>query len=355
LSYNRADQAWAEWISWVLEEAGSNVLLQAWDFEPGCNWVELMDRGVAGAGRTVAVLSAAYLGSEYGAAEWRSAWAMDPSGWNRKLIPVRVEPCERPGLLTNVVGIDLFGVDEAEARRGLHDGTSPARSGRRKPSAPPPFAGRADTRSARPRFPGALPAIWNVPFRLPSFHGRDFELSRIRFAFAENPNVLTLSGLGGVGKSQCAIEYAYRNADAYDIVWWINAEQPALFADQFASLAAELGIGLDDDSMRAMKDARATLRQQNRWLLILDNAEDAHDVQAILPGGAGHVLVTTRRSSFGQLGTVLELDVLERADAIALLRRRVEQLPEPEAAELCVRLGDLPLALEQAGAFCGGP
>src|SRR5580700_4865724 len=116
VSYTRADQPWAEWIAWVLEEDGHRVLIQAWDFVPGSNWIQSMQAGTRDAARTVAVLSEAYLNSVFGSAEWQAALASDPDGSSRKLLVARVEECQRPGLLAAVVGIDLFGVPEAAAK-----------------------------------------------------------------------------------------------------------------------------------------------------------------------------------------------------------------------------------------------
>ena len=115
VSYTQADLAWAEWIAWILEEDGHRVLVQAWDFVPGTNWVQGMQAGTRDAARTIAVLSPDYLASVYGGAEWQAAWASDPEGTGRKLLTVRVVECNRPGLLAGVVGVDLFGLDEAAA------------------------------------------------------------------------------------------------------------------------------------------------------------------------------------------------------------------------------------------------
>ena len=93
------------------------------------------------------------------------------------------------------------------------------------------------------------------------------------------------------------------------------------------------------------------LRGRDRWLLVFDNAEDPQEIGPLLPGGAGQVLITTRRSGFRSLGGVLDLDTLDRADAIALLRRRAPGLPDAGADQLAARLGDLPLALDQAAAY----
>ena len=95
---------------------------------------------------------------------------------------------------------------------------------------------------------------------------------------------------------------------------------------------------------------RRALRSRDRWLLIFDNAEDWQQIWSLLPGGTGHVLITTRRGGFCVLGSVVDLDILDRAEAIALLRRRVPDLAEAQAGQLAERLGDLPLALDQAAA-----
>ena len=168
ISYTQADRAWAEWIAWVLEEDGHEVLVQAWDFVPGSNWIQGMQAGVARAARTIAVLSPAYLESEYGTAEWQAAWASDPAGAQRKLLVTRVTDCDRPGLLAGVVSVDLFGTTEAEARARLRTMVSSAITGRAKPEVPPVFPGPGDAaRAAVSR--GAAEGV-EGPGPQPEFH-----------------------------------------------------------------------------------------------------------------------------------------------------------------------------------------
>jgi hypothetical protein len=154
VSYTQADRAWAEWIAWTLEEDGHQVLVQAWDFPPGSNWVQGMHSGIQDAARTIAVLSRDYLKSVFGGAEWQAAWRQDPEGTDRKLLTVRVSDCERSGLLAGVVGVDLFGVDERTARTRLREMVATAMTGRAKPAVAPQFPGERAL-SHEPPFPGA--------------------------------------------------------------------------------------------------------------------------------------------------------------------------------------------------------
>jgi TIR domain/NB-ARC domain len=362
VSYTQADRAWAEWIAWTLEEDGYRVLVQAWDMVPGSNWIARMQDGVREADRTVAVLSAEYLGSVYGGAEWRAAWAQDPAGAGRKLLPVRVRPCEWEGLglLAGVVGVDLVGLDEAAAAARLRSKVSAAVSGRAKPPAAPGFPGPGGRRAVpRARFPGGMPRVWKVPARNPNFTGRGGEMAAVAAVLAAGPRVTVQSvrGLGGVGKTQLAAEYAYAYAGDYDLVWWVTADEPALIADQFAALAAGLGLEPDSDPEAVRAQVHEALRGAGDWLLVFDNADTVDGIRGWLPGGPlpagvrGYVIITTRRGGFASVGTVLDLDVIGTRDAVALLRTRVPGLEQETGELIAAELGRLPLALEQAAAY----
>jgi hypothetical protein len=152
ISYTSPDRAWAEWIAWTLEEAGYTTVIQAWDFRPGSNFALEMQSAAATAERTIAVFSPDYFASRFSASEWAAAFASDPDGLKRKLIPVRIRECREEGLLKQVVHIDLTGLDEITAKRHLVMGIKP---GRAKPDAKPTFPGAEQSgKSPAPAFPG---------------------------------------------------------------------------------------------------------------------------------------------------------------------------------------------------------
>jgi hypothetical protein len=203
LSYIGVDRAWAEWIAWQLQAAGYTVVLQAWHFDPGVNFVEAMHQASMDTKRTIAVLSPDYFTARFTQSEWQAAFVQDPTGEKGLLVPVRVRRCDPPGVLAALVYIDLVGLAEDVAQEKLLTGVR----GSNSPTTAPSFPGASlRTVPTRPRFPGLLPPIWNVPHqRNPHFTGRDQLLDTMYQALSSGqPAALTqaLSGLGGIGKTQ---------------------------------------------------------------------------------------------------------------------------------------------------------
>ena len=116
VSYNKADRIWAEWIGWVLEEAGYSTSIQAWDFRPGGNFVLEMQKATTETEKTIAILSNDYLTAEFTQPEWADAFARDPSGNSRTLLPIRVAKCKPTGLLATRIYADLVGLNPKEAK-----------------------------------------------------------------------------------------------------------------------------------------------------------------------------------------------------------------------------------------------
>lgn len=201
----------------------------------------------------------------------------------------------------------------------------------------------------------ALPQAWNVPAHNPNFTGRGRELAALAEGLAAGSTV-TVRGLGGVGKTQLAAEYAHARAGDYEVVWEIAAEEPASIADQFTELAARLGLRPEIVPEKLQAQVRDRLRAAAGWLLIFDDADRVEEIQPWLPGGApspagsGHVIVTTR-GGFSAPGPAMDLDVIDVADAVRLLRYRVPDLDQAAGEQIAGELGRLPLALEQAAAY----
>ncbi|WP_157891959.1 MULTISPECIES: FxSxx-COOH system tetratricopeptide repeat protein [Frankia] len=354
VSYTGVDQGWAEWVAWQLEAAGYTVRIQAWDFGAGAHFVTEMHQAAQTAARTVAVLSAAYVSSAFAEAEWQAAWATDPSGRDRKLLVFRVEDCDRPGLLAQTVSVDLFGVDRTAAASRL---VAAVRGERGKPTAEPLFPG-GPVRPARsasgvePVFPGRLPAAWNVPGRNRLFTGRAAQLEQVRTGLGGGPvAVSALYGMGGVGKTQLAVEYAWRHAADYSLVWWVDAEQTTLLAEKIAALARPLGLPTGGPVPEVAAAVLAALGRRAGWLLVFDNADNPAALRRWLPAGPGHILITSRHPGWDPLAATVDVDLFPRGESVALLTRRLPDLNPTIADQLAEELGDLPLALAQAAAY----
>ncbi|WP_307873764.1 toll/interleukin-1 receptor domain-containing protein, partial [Frankia sp. AgB1.9] len=272
VSYTGVDVRWAEWVAWTLEAAGHEALIQAWDFGPGSHFVGEMQKALGGDRRTVAVVSAAYLTSVFATEEWQAVWAADPAGARRLLLVVRVQDCERPGLLRQIVSVDVFGVDEGVARNRL---LSAVALGRRKPAVAPGFpvsgdGGRSAGAGVAPVFPVDLPAVWNVPPRLARFVGREALLAGVAEELAAwgVAAVCAVQGAGGMGKTALAVEYAHRHMDDFDVVWWVPGQNAELAAGQVAALGVALGLGEGADWVAVAGQLR---RLGARWLVVVDN------------------------------------------------------------------------------------
>ncbi|HET8660181.1 MAG TPA: FxSxx-COOH system tetratricopeptide repeat protein [Micromonosporaceae bacterium] len=208
--------------------------------------------------------------------------------------------------------------------------------------------------------PGVQPLVWGgVPPHNVNFVGREGLVEKVRASLHQHdlvPTVLqsALYGLGGVGKTQLATEYAYRFRSEYRLVWWIPAENELSIVRSFVSLARKLGLPERADASENVEAARDALRKDpryGRWLLIFDNAEDPDTVRQYLPGGWGHVLVTSRSKEWEVERSAVEVDVFSAEESVQLLTQRWKGITRAEAERLAERLGHLPLALVQAAAF----
>ena len=201
------------------------------------------------------------------------------------------------------------------------------------------------------------PRIWNVPNRNADFTGRDAILERLHDELAGGRKAAVLAralyGLGGVGKTQVALEYAHRYQADYDLIWWIPAEQPQGISLALADLAERLGFQAGENAVEAAKAALERLRRNTvgRWLLIFDNADDPRDLEPYLPTGPGHMVITSRNQGWVHRAEPLEIGIFTRDESIAHLMRHVPGLDSRAAEKISAAVGDLPLAIEQAAAW----
>ncbi|MEM9484320.1 MAG: tetratricopeptide repeat protein, partial [Cyanobacteria bacterium P01_F01_bin.116] len=338
------------------------------DFRPGGNFVLDMQRAAAETDKTLVVLSEDYLNAEFTQPEWAAAFADDPTSLQRKVIPVRVGDCKPSGLLRPIVYVDLVDLEADDARQAILD----ALPERLKPESEPAFpkANQSKKPNKPPAFPAAKP--WNVPYeRNPFFTGRESVLQTLHQQLNQDcavaiSQIQAISGLGGIGKTQTAVEYAYRYRDEYEAVFWVRADTEVELSSGFGAIAQLLDLPQKDEPDAVVQAVKLWLTRNSNWLLIFDNADRPELVQDFKPrlnvaGVRGHLLITSRAQDFQDLGIArpLEMETLEPEEALDFLWRRAgrgelsdQQNADIKAAQqLAAELGYLPLALEQAAAY----
>jgi tetratricopeptide (TPR) repeat protein len=338
-----------------LREAGHRVEIDVWDWRTGDNFIERMTDAMQRATAVVALFSNNYFDRDrWTREEWTSIIAR-----RERLIPLAIEPltaADIPDILSAAIRKDLYGLDEQAAIVALHNAVDGPTGPLEKPGFPGAPTGAPLTRGAlgdqRPRVPsgaGIVPQVWNVRDRNPHFSGRETQIAVVRDSLLGGRRTVALHGLGGIGKTQIALEYAHRFASQYDTVWWIDAEQADQILVRYTELAARLGIAKPDGG--TSHNTRALieyLRTQDRWLVILDNADDPRHFEGLIPTGPGHVLITSRNPAWGDRVHSFNLGVFAPDDSRAYLTTRISGIPTEQAVGLAEDLGHLPLALAQA-------
>jgi Tfp pilus assembly protein PilF len=196
-----------------------------------------------------------------------------------------------------------------------------------------------------------------LPARNPVFTGRAGPLADLAGKLAGGPvAVVAVRGLGGVGKSQLALEYAHRERKSgrYRVAGWVRADSPVTVAEDLAALGPLLRLPQDGTTGERATDVVAALGSRRDWLLVFDNAHRPGDLRGWLPGGAGYVLITSRDRAWSGTAAQLDLDTFTRAESVAFACQRSGCDDKKAAGELAVAVGDLPLALAQAAAYIDG-
>jgi tetratricopeptide (TPR) repeat protein len=200
-----------------------------------------------------------------------------------------------------------------------------------------------------------LPVGWEtVPFRNPNFTGREELLLNLQGQLSNSVTALVpqaLHGLGGVGKTQLAVEYAYRFRTDYDLIWWIPSERTDQVRSSLVELARTMNLDISTNTDQTVKTVLDALRQGNvyrRWLLIYDNAGLPEEVLPYFPHAAGNIMITSLCQDWVEAANTIQIDVFTREESVELIMRRGRGIMREDAYRLAERLGDLPLAVEQA-------
>jgi hypothetical protein len=365
VSYTSQDREWANWIGLELEALGHVPRIDNWEVSAGGNIMAWMEKRHDEADHLLCIVSKTYLKKPYSSLERQAGqWAAVTTRPNF-VLPVFIEQCEAPTLLAPLKRCDLYGLGEEDARAHLHSFLAPAA----KPTQAP-FPGGVIRAPAA--FPGKVPrdnqgekhdskaALSNIPIRVPRhFMGRDDALTDIEAALKRHEGrvaITALHGLRGVGKTTLAAAYADRQRGDYRATWWIRAQATSTLRADLIGLGIGLGwVSVDDKEEMAVDTVMERLRHEGEGiLLIFDNAIDANALEAYLPsGGAARVLVTSNAPHWRGVAEPVEIRLWPKEIGADFLTARTGRVAERAAAEaLSQQLGGLPLAHEQAAAYC---
>ncbi len=346
-----ADAGFAADIGHILENAGHRVILQQWDFA-NRNFMEAMHAALESGARVIALLSPDYLKSEHCMAEALNAIGHDPLNKRGRLIVMRAGECTPGGLFTALAFWDLLPLRGNAAL--LRETVLAAVSKERRKTA-------ADAAAAYWRAPRAV--LHDSIRAVPNFTGRREDLDALDKALwgdggqAVAITQAAVQGLGGVGKSTLAIQYAWDARGRYAGVWWLGADDAAGIADGIVALGAQFNPALAEVQDRA-EAARWTLAFladggfEKPWLLIYDNVTQPKALDGFLPRTGTHVLITTRWPDWQGRAAPVPLGVFAPQEAVDFLLKRTARADADGAAALARDLGHLPLALDHAAAYC---
>ena len=201
------------------------------------------------------------------------------------------------------------------------------------------------------------PRISQIPHpRNPNFIGREEYLERLHQELNSGKLAAVMqaiAGLGGIGKTQLALEYSYRYGSEYNVIWWVRSEQEETRLGDLQALGQALGQSRS--GMEVSQSITATLAWLDRndnWLLVFDNVEHPSHIRDLLPKARrGHIIITSRYAAWQEVAQTVSLTLWSRGEAISYLSQRTRQQNDTAAAAIAEALGYLPLALVQAAAY----
>jgi tetratricopeptide (TPR) repeat protein len=342
VSYTSSDRDWAFWIANELKALGHTSHIHEWEIKSGDDIYAWMEARHDAADHVLCVVSDAYLKAPYSTLERNAAVWQATSSRPGFVLFVAVSPCRLPTLADHIRRCELYGVPEDAARIRFRE-----------------FMSKRETPAAV-AFPGKVFAVSNIPIRVPGhFMGRDDPLAAIEAALAGDQGLLAVAalyGLRGVGKTTLAAAYAERHRGDYRATWWLKAQTEPTMRAGLIALGVRLNwVTSDEKEERALAAVLERLQHEGEGiLLIYDNAVDAGALEPYLPrGGGARVLVTTNAHAWRGVATPVEIGLWPKeTGADYLVARTGGEVERTAAEELSVALGGLPLAHEQAAAYC---
>ena len=358
-----------------LRGAGIDAALDQYESFPPGGWIHWMRRQLRDAQFILVVCTQTYrrrwdgeekaglgLGATY---ESQSIQQLlyDAGGVNERFLPVLLAESDRQHVPLELRQYTHFPLYSEEGYEGLY------RLLTNQPKIQKPILGhKLPVREARPDFRNLF---WSAPPRNPYFTGRATHLEAIRKALTQTASAAltqpqAISGLGGIGKTQTAIEYVHRYRADYPAVLWSGADSRDALVSGFAAFANLLNLPQKDEQDLSVVVAavRRWLESNSGWLLVLDNVEDLAQVPQFAPVGAeGYVLITTRLRATGEFAEPVELRKMGPEEGALLLLRRAKVILKDKSLEaarevdralarqISTEVDGLPLALDQAGAF----
>ncbi|HEY4404889.1 MAG TPA: tetratricopeptide repeat protein [Xanthobacteraceae bacterium] len=347
ISYTSSDRDWAQWIGKELEALAHTPHIHEWEIKGGDDIYAWMEARHDAADHVLCVVSDEYLKAPYSTLERNAALWQAAKNRTSFVLFVVVKPCRLPTLIDHIRRCELYGVPEDAARTRFHEF----------------MTSRAAPQAAA--FPGQVFAVSNIPIRVPThFMGRERELAAIDAALkapaspspASGGAIATLHGMRGVGKTTLAAGYAELHRGDYRATWWIRAQTDAGMRADLVALGVRLGwVGADDKEEPAFAAVMERLRHEGDGiLLIFDNAMDANALKPYLPrGGGSRILITSNAQAWRGIAAPVEIGIWPKTTGADYLLARTGRDSERVAAEaLSEALGGLPLAHEQAAAYC---
>ena len=334
----------------VLTERGYTVIVQDYDIPLTANFVEAMHEAIKNSRDLVVLFTSDYETSPYTRKEFTSFEADRAlSGVERRVVILRCENAPLRGLFAPNVYQDLVGIDDPQERKRRIIAAVEGRSQAQKPP-PRPFVG--------------------VPPRVANFTGRATELDRLDAILlgGGKPAAITqisgnigraaVQGLGGVGKTSLAVEYAHRYRDLYAGVWWCPAENRLDLIAGLAAVAKHMDANAWGDSEKAnLEDAakrglRSLAEQRATHLLVYDNVTSPSDIADLLPAAGARLLITSRFPDWTGWAEEVGLDMLSLGEATTFVQARAGRSDAAGASTIARAVGQLPLALDHAAAYC---